>query len=98
MSQESGENVYQFVSRLCQQAVTCEFGIKCYSNHLHKKFLEKEGTITFDELLWVVRSQEAGDQQLRPGARYWCTWLKISHGLALMNLLKLRSHRYLAIS
>lgn len=65
MSQESGENVYQFVCRLHQQAVTCEFGIKCYLSHLHQKFMEKERTITFDDLLWVARSQEAGDQQLR---------------------------------
>ena len=49
MSQESGENVYQFVCRLHQQAVTCEFGIKCYLSHLHQKFMEKEGTIT---LFW----------------------------------------------
>ena len=28
-------------------------------------------------------------------ARYWCTLLKISHRLALMNLSKLRSHRYI---
>ena len=33
-----------------------------------------------------------------PGTCYWCTWLRISHRLALMNLLKLRSHRYLARS
>ena len=31
---------------------------------------------------------------MRPGARYLCTRLKISHPLALVNLLKLRSHRY----
>ena len=35
---------------------------------------------------------------IRLGARYWCTRLRISHRLALMNLLKLRSHRYLARS
>ena len=33
-----------------------------------------------------------------PGARYWCRRLRISHRFALMNLLKLRSHRYLARS
>ena len=37
-------------------------------------------------------------EKMRPGARYWCTRLGISHRLALMNLLKLRSHPYLARS
>ena len=27
----------------------------------------------------------------RPGARYWCTQLKITHSLALVNLFKIRS-------
>ena len=60
LSQESGENMYQFVCRLRQQAVTCEFGIKCCSSHLRQKFLEKEGTIAFDDCygLWDPKKQE----------------------------------------
>ena len=37
-------------------------------------------------------------KRMWPSARYWCTRLRISHRVALMNLLKLRSHRYLARS
>ena len=59
---ESRETVYQFMCRLCQQAISCEFGAgdddyirnqvtdKCYSNHFRRKFLEKEGAITLDDL------------------------------------------------
>ncbi|PFX12923.1 Uncharacterized protein K02A2.6 [Stylophora pistillata] len=77
ISQDSGETVDQFVCRLRQRAATCEFGIneddyildqlidKCYSSHLHRKFLEKEGTVTLGDLLRVARSQEAVDRQLK---------------------------------
>ena len=80
--QESGETVDQFVCRLRQQAATREFGVneddyiryqlmdKCYSSHLRPKFLEKEGTVTLDDLLRVARSQEAVDRQLE---QYVCT-------------------------
>ena len=38
-------------------------------------------------------------EELRwPGARYWCTQLKITHNLALVNLFKIRSCWYLARS
>ena len=33
-----------------------------------------------------------------PGARYWCTQLKITHSLALVNLFKIRSRWYSARS
>ena len=31
------------------------------------------------------------DPHPRPGAHYWCTQLKITHNLALVNLFKIRS-------
>ena len=46
----------------------------------------------------VLNRRTNVNKHKRPGARYWCTRLRISHRLALMNLLKLRSHRYLARS
>ena len=60
---------------LCVQ--TFEFGIneddyicdqlidRCYLSHLCCKFLEKKGTVMLDDLLWVVRSQQAADLQLK---------------------------------
>ena len=77
ISQENGETVDQFVCRLRQRAATCEFGAnegdyirdqlidRCYSSHLRRKFLEKEGTVTLDDLLRIARSQEAVDRQLK---------------------------------
>ena len=77
ISQENGETVNLFVCRLRQRAATCEFGTnegdyirdqlidRCYSSHLRRKFLEKEGTVTLDDLLWIARSQEAVDRQLK---------------------------------
>ena len=77
IAQESGETVDQFVCRLRQRAISCEFGAgeddyirdqvidKCYSNHLRRKFLEKEGALTLDDLLRIARSQEAVDRQLK---------------------------------
>lgn len=76
--QESGETVDQFVCRLRQGAINnCEFGEnendyigdqvidKCYSSKLRRKFLEKEGALTLDDLLRIARSQEAVDRQLK---------------------------------
>ncbi|XP_068758051.1 uncharacterized protein [Montipora capricornis] len=75
--QESEETVDQFVCRLRQRAINCEFGEsendyirdqvidKCYSSKLRRKFLEKEGALTLDDLLRVARSQEAVDRQLK---------------------------------
>ena len=37
---------------------------KCYSSKLRRKFLEKEGAITLDDLFRIARSQEAVDGQL----------------------------------
>ena len=77
ISQESGDSVDQFVYILCQRAATCEFGVnednyirdqlidKYYSSHLCRKFLEKGGTVTLDDLLQVAKSQEAVDRQLK---------------------------------
>ena len=75
--QESEETVDQFVCRLRQRAINCEFGEnendyirdqvidKCYSSKLRRKFLEKERTLTLDDLLRIARSQEAVDRQLK---------------------------------
>ena len=69
ISQESADSVDQFVYRLCQQAATCKFGVnednyirdqlidKCYSSHLCRKFLEKGGTVTLDDLLRNPKKQ-----------------------------------------
>ena len=77
ISQGNGETVDQFVYRLRHRAATCEFGAnegdyirdqlidRCYSSHLRRKFLEKEGTVTLDDLLRIARSQEAVDRQLK---------------------------------
>jgi len=77
IAQESGETVDQFVCRLRQRAISCEFGAgeddyirdqvidKCYSNHLRRKFLEKEGALTLDDLLRIARSQKAVNRQMK---------------------------------
>ena len=77
IAQESGETVDQFVCRLRQRAASCEFGEneddyirdqvidKCYSSKLRRKFLEKEGAATLEDLLRIARSQEAVDRQLK---------------------------------
>ena len=77
ISQGIGETIDQFVCRLRQRATTCDYGAneddylldqlidKCYSSHLRWKFLEKEGTVTLDELLRVARSEEAVHRQLK---------------------------------
>ena len=75
--QESEETVDQFICRLHQRAINCEFGEnendhnrdqvvdKCYSSKLCRKFLEKEGALMLDDLLRIARSQEAVDRQLK---------------------------------
>ena len=75
--QESEETIDQFVCRLHQRAINCEFGEnendhnrdqvvdKCYSSKLRRKFLEKEGALMLDDLLRIVRSQEAVDHKLK---------------------------------
>ena len=69
--------INQFVCRLRQRAINCEFGEndndyirdqvidRCYSSKLLRKFLEKEGALTLDNLLSIARSQEAVDHQLK---------------------------------
>ena len=84
ISQGIGESIDQFVCRLRQRAATCDFGAndddhlldqlidKYYSSQLRWKFLEKEGTVTLDELLRVARSEEAVDRQLQAlGFQIW---------------------------
>ena len=62
ISQSSEETVDQFVCRLRERAASCEFGDredeyirdqlidKCYSAKLRRKFLEKEGSVTLNDL------------------------------------------------
>ncbi|PFX12441.1 Uncharacterized protein K02A2.6 [Stylophora pistillata] len=82
ISQENGETAGQFVCRLRQRAATCEFGVndddyiqdqlidKCYSSHLRRKFLEKEGTVTFVEQLDDHREERSALATLIIGGVY----------------------------
>ena len=75
--QDSSETVDQFVCRLRQRALSCDFGAneddyirdqlidKCYSSHMRRKFLEKEGTVKLDDLLKISRTQEAVNRQMK---------------------------------
>ena len=77
IAQENSETVDQFVCRLRQLSVSCDFGgqeddyigdeviDKCCSSHMLCKFLEKEGTLTLEDLFGIVRSQEAVDRQMK---------------------------------
>ena len=77
IAQENSETVDQFVCRLRQRSVSCDFGEqeddyirdqvidKCCSSHMRRKFLEKEGTLTLEDLLRIARSQEAVDRQMK---------------------------------
>ena len=76
ISQSSEETVDQFVCRLRQRAASCGFGEredeyirdqlidKCYSAKLRRKFLEKDGSVTLNDLLVTARAQEAVDLQM----------------------------------
>jgi len=76
ISQSSEETVDRFVCRLRQRGASCEFGEredeyirdqlidKCYSAKLRRKFLEKEGSVTLDDLLVTARAQEAVNLQM----------------------------------
>ena len=77
ITQENSEIVDQFVCRLPQCLVSCDFGEqeddynrdqvmdKCCSSHMRRKFLEKERTLTLEDLLRIARSQEAVDCQIK---------------------------------
>ena len=77
IAQENSETVDQFVCRFRQRSVSCDFGEqeddyirnqvidKCCSSHMRRKFLEKEGTLTLEDLLRIARSQEAVDRQMK---------------------------------
>ena len=74
--QSSEETVDQFVCRLRQRAASCDFGDredeyirdqlidKCYSAKLRRKFLQKGGSVTLNDLLITARAQEAADLQM----------------------------------
>lgn len=76
IGQSSEETVDQFVCRLRQRAASCDFGEredeyirdqlidKCYSAKLRRKFLEKQGSVTLNDLLVIARAQEAVDLQM----------------------------------
>ncbi|XP_022796419.1 uncharacterized protein LOC111334864 [Stylophora pistillata] len=76
ISQSNEETVDQFVCRLRLRAASCEFGEredeyirdqlidKCYSAKLRRKFLEKEGSVTLNDLLVTARAQEAVNLQM----------------------------------
>ena len=75
--QESEETVDQYVCRLRRGAINCEFCgnekyyvpdqviEKCYSKELRRTFLEKEGTLSLDDLSRIAWSQEAVNRHLR---------------------------------
>ena len=77
IAQENSKTVDQFVCRPRQRSVSCDFGEqendyirdqvidKCCSSHTRRNFLEKEGTLTLEDLLRTARSQEAVDRQMK---------------------------------
>ena len=70
--QESGETVDQFVCRLRHRAINCEFG-ENENDYIRDQVIDKccwsklrrKGALTLDDLLRIVRSQEAVDRQLK---------------------------------
>ena len=70
LAQNTDETTDQFVCRLRQRSVNCDFGVtendqirdqlidKCQSTHLRRKLLEKE-KLTLDDALKIARAQEA---------------------------------------
>ena len=76
ITQSSEETVDQFVCRLRQRAASCDVWDredeyirdqlidKFYSAKLRRKFLEKDGGVTLNDLLITARAQEAVDLQM----------------------------------
>ena len=87
ITQSSEETVDQFVCRLRQRAASCDFGEwedeyirdqlidKCYSAKLRRKFFEKDGSVTLNDLLITARAQEAVD------LTGWVSWRATSWNL-----------------
>ena len=87
ITQSSEETVDQFVCRLRQRAASCDFGEwedeyirdqlidKCYSAKLRRKFFEKDGSVTLNDLLITARVQEAVD------LTGWVSWRATSWNL-----------------
>ena len=81
LTQGSEETVHMFVCPLRQGAATCDFVEreedytrdqlidKCYSGKLRRKFLEKEGGATLNNLLITARAQEAVNLQMEAMGR-----------------------------
>ena len=70
MRQNEGETIDQFLCRLRQKSVSCEFANvdeaiwdqiieKCRDVKLRRKFLEKSGTVTLNTLQDTTRVHEA---------------------------------------
>ena len=73
ITQSNEETIDQFVCQLKQRAASCDFGgredeyirdqliDKCYSAKLRRKFIEKHGSVTLNDLLITARAQETFD-------------------------------------
>ena len=76
ITQSNEETIDQFVCQLKQRAASCDFGgredeyirdqliDKCYSAKLRRKFIEKHGSVTLNDLLITARAQETFDLQM----------------------------------
>ena len=76
IKQESSETFDQFLTKLRQQAVYCEFGIgeddqirdqiidQCQSSHLRRKLLEK-GNVTLAEVIKIAKADEITEFQVK---------------------------------
>ena len=76
ITQSSEETIDQFVCQLKQRPASCDFGgredeyiraqliDKCYSAKLRRNFIEKDGSVTLNDLLITARAQEAFDLQM----------------------------------
>lgn len=77
MSQNQGETVEQYITRLRDKATTCDFGDankvneqirdqvveKCYSHKLRLKLLEKGGALTLQNTREMARAMEESERQ-----------------------------------
>ena len=76
ITQSNEETIDQFVCQLKQRAASCDFGgredeyirdqliDKCYSAKLRRKFIEKDDSVTLNDLLITARAQETFDLQM----------------------------------
>lgn len=76
LAQSSMETLDQFVCKLSQRSVTCEFGDKedeyirdqvidqCYSSKMRRRFLELESPVTLQKLLQVTMEGGAAETEV----------------------------------